>query len=72
MTMHSKHVQWIEARGLDPELAETFGLRTEIRSGKAWLAIPYSEAGEVVNHKYRLTSEKDHRMDDGSPLVLWT
>jgi twinkle protein len=71
MTIHPKHIEWIEARGLDPKLAEAFGLTTELRSGKAWLAIPYSEAGEVVNHKYRLTSEKDHRMDDGAPLALW-
>ena len=71
MTMHERHREWIEARGLDPELAEKFGLRTEVRGGKAWLAVPYLEQGEAVNHKYRLTSEKDHRMDDGAPLALW-
>lgn len=71
MGMHEKHKGWIEARGIDAELAEKFGLSTVIRGGKAWLSVPYVEAGETVNHKYRLTSEKDHRMDDGAPLLLW-
>ena len=71
MTIHPKHAEWLLARGLDPVLAETFGLCTEMREGKNWLAVPYAERGEVVNHKYRLTSEKDHRMDPGAPLALW-
>lgn len=71
MSIHDKHRQWIEARGLDPVLAEKLGLRTEKRDGKAWLVVPYVEAGVAVNHKWRLTSEKDHRMDPGAPLSLW-
>lgn len=71
MTIHRKHADWLLARGLDPTLAEEYGLTTVERGGKAWLAVPYFEAGEAVNHKYRLTSEKDHRMDDGAPLALW-
>lgn len=39
--------------------------------GAAWLAVPYVERGRTVNHKYRLTSEKRHRMDPDAPLVLW-
>lgn len=71
MTIHPKHMEWIEARGLDPELAERFGLQTVQRDGRNWLAVPYLEAGEPINHKYRLTSQKDHRMDTGAPLALW-
>ena len=71
MTMHERHRQWIEARGLDPDLAEKLGLVTVNRDGKNWLSIPYFEDGKAVNHKYRLTSEKDHRMDPGAPLALW-
>ena len=69
--MHDKHLAWIEARGIDPQLAEKLGLETVHRGGKNWLAVPYMESGQVINHKYRLTSEKDHRMDDGAPLALW-
>lgn len=71
MSIHPKHIEWIEARGLDPQLAEKLGLHTTVRDGKAWLAVPYCEAGKVINHKYRMTSEKDHRMDVGAPLALW-
>jgi len=71
MSIHEKHKAWIEARGLDPLLAERLGLRTERRDGKNWLVVPYVEAGVAVNHKWRLTSEKDHRMDTGAPLSLW-
>lgn len=58
-------------RGLDPKLAEQYGLAS-INDGQAmWLSVPYREAGVEVNHKYRLISEKRHRMDAGAPLSLW-
>lgn len=71
MNLHPKHIEWIEARGLDPLLAEKLGLETVTRDGARWLAIPYVHDGEIVNHKYRRTTEKDHRMDAGAPLLLW-
>ena len=71
MSIHPKHQDWIKGRKIDVELAEKFGLKTETRDGKAWLVVPYCEAGETINHKWRLTSEKDHRMDTGAPLALW-
>lgn len=69
--MHEKHREWIEQRGLDPLLAEKFGLKSVLREGKRWLAVPYFDGDDLINHKYRLTSEKDHRMDTGAPLALW-
>jgi twinkle protein len=71
VTIHEKHLTWIEARGIDAGLAEKFGLQTRQEMGGYWLAIPYFENGKVVNHKYRLTGEKRHRMDPDSPLTLW-
>jgi len=72
MTLHPKHLEWIEARGLDPELADKMGLHTRSDAQGHWLRIPYRENGEPVNHKWRLTSEKQHRMDgNGAPLLLW-
>lgn len=68
--LHEKHKDWLTERGLDPILAEKFGLETINRDGANWLAIPYVERGQTVNHKYRLTTRKDHRMDTGAPLVL--
>jgi twinkle protein len=29
------------------------------------------ERGLVINHKYRMASDKRHRMDEGAPLTLW-
>lgn len=69
--MHPRHKEWIEARGLDPALAEKFGFQTHRDHDGAWLSIPYSEGGETINHKFRLTSEKRHKMDPGAPLALW-
>jgi len=71
MTIHPQHAAWLLARGLDPKLAEQYGLATIQREGKNWLAVPYAEGGQTINHKYRLISEKDHRMDTGAPLSLW-
>lgn len=69
--MHEKHKEWLENRKIDPTLAEKFGLTTTQREGGQWLTIPYIWRGEAVNHKYRLTRQKDFRMDTGAPLTLW-
>jgi twinkle protein len=69
--LHEKHAQWIEERGISADLARKLGLETVTRRGKAWLAVPYVERGRVVNHKYRLISEKRHEMDTGGRLCLW-
>lgn len=71
MALHPKHREWFEVRGLDPALAERFGISTKLEGGANWIAVPYLERGRVINHKYRLASEKRHRMDEGAPLTLW-
>src|SRR5690348_3391332 len=69
LALHAKHREWIELRGLDPELAQRFGISTKREGGANWIAVPYVERGRTINHKYRLSSEKRHRMDDGAPLT---
>jgi twinkle protein len=69
--LRPKHVEWLEARGISADLARKFGLETVTRHGKAWLSVPYVERGRVVNHKYRMISEKRHEMDTGGRLTLW-
>lgn len=71
MTIHEKHRQWLEGRGLDPQLAETLGLETILDQGAYWLRVPYREGEGTINHKWRMTGEKRHRMDSGAPLALW-
>lgn len=71
MTLHQKHADWLIGRGLDPKLAEEFGLASIQDDQGVWLTLPYREGGETVNRKYRLTSEKRHKMEPGAPLALW-
>ena len=70
--IHDRHMEWIEARGLSPELATTLGLTSTSDGGHGyWLSVPYRRAGETVNHKHRRCREKQHRMDTGAPLSWW-
>jgi twinkle protein len=71
MMLHAKHMEWIEVRGIDPELALAMGLDTVKDRDGYWLTVPYTERGETINRKYRQTAEKRHRMDAGAPLLLW-
>lgn len=69
--IHPKHETWLRDRGIDAELAAKFGIETKRDGGASWLTVPYVERGRVVNHKYRLTSDKRHKMDEDAPLILW-
>ncbi|HKN44358.1 MAG TPA: AAA family ATPase, partial [Propionibacteriaceae bacterium] len=84
-TIAPQHGQWLEARGILPELAAKFGLHTTIQSfatdeetpdGKvkyekaAALSVPFVEDGQVINHKHRRTSNKQSKMDKGARLVF--
>lgn len=72
MDLKKPHEDWLSGRGIDPTLAQKFGLHTVQRAGRNWLAVPYLERGKTVNHKYRVTSEKHaYQMDDDAPLTLW-
>lgn len=71
MTMHERHRDWLQGRGIDPTLAEMFGLTTIRDDAGYWLTVPYVQAGETINRKWRQTSEKRHKMDSGAPLCLW-
>jgi len=65
------HRNWLDARGIDPRIAEKFGLFTKAGKGAEWLAVPYVENGRIVNHKYRVASDKTRQMmDSGAPLTL--
>jgi twinkle protein len=69
--LHDRHREWLEARGIQADLADKFGLTSTKRADGYWLSVPYVERGQTINHKHRLTSKKDHRMDTGAPLTLW-
>jgi len=71
MTIHEKHKEWLKARGLHSDMAESLGVTTTKQAMGVCLAFPYRLRGEIVNRKYRLTSEKRHSMDEGGTLCLW-
>lgn len=71
MTLDKRHMDWIEGRGIDLELAARFGLDTTNDASGLWLTVPYREAGATVNHKHRRCRDKGFRMDTGAPLTLW-
>lgn len=71
MTLHRKHADWLMGRALDPALAEEYGLTSVQDDQGVWLAVPYLDGSETINRKFRLTSEKRHKMEPGAPLALW-
>lgn len=70
-TLSVEHARWLEARGLDLEVAIRYGLFTARQSehGRV-LAIPYLRNGNIINHKYRLPG-KVFRQDEGALHSLW-
>lgn len=65
------HADWLQKRGIDPELATAYGLCTrELRSAGRALAFPFVRRGKVINHKYRLPG-KEFRQDKDAARALW-
>ena len=69
--LHQRHKDWLEARGIQSATAEALEVSTVELQGANWLCFPYRLDGKLVNRKYRLTSDKQHRMDKGGRLSLW-
>lgn len=69
--LHQKHKEWLERRGIKSDIAEKMEVTTTTDSVGNWLTFPYRVRGKLVNRKYRLTSEKQHRQDKGGKMVLW-
>lgn len=69
--IHDRHKAWLDNRGNLSAMAVDMGLTSVKKDGKLWLCLPYYLRGELVNRKYRLTSDKQHQMDKGGKLCLW-
>ena len=61
MTMNNNVLDWLGARGLDPELAVRMGLSSVSRGGGDCLVIPFKRAGETVRRKYRAIDRDENR-----------
>jgi twinkle protein len=72
MGLSERATAWIEARGLDPELAAKLGLQSLPRGdGGEELAFPFFVGAEVVNNKYRNLTDKRFRQDAGAVKCFW-
>jgi twinkle protein len=71
-TLNLRHAAWLEARGIDPELASKLGLHSESSGGGDALAIPFFREGVVVNRKRRTTgADKRFWQDKGAIKCAW-
>jgi twinkle protein len=71
LALHAKHKAWLEARGIQSDIAEGMEVSTRSDERGNWLVFPYRLDGVLVNRKFRMTSEKRHEMDKGGRLCLW-
>jgi len=62
---------WLEARGLDIELAVRMGWTTVAQEGRLWLAIPFIRGGKIVTTQLRALDEKVFRFAAGNEVELW-
>lgn len=69
--MIDQHTDWLHARGITDETIGRFNLHTHSDGHSQWLRVPFIENGLAINHKWRKTMAKDHRMDKDAPLLLW-
>lgn len=64
--------EWLEARGLDSDLAARLGLTSGVgKDGHEWLVIPFEDEGARVNRKFRRLDEKQWRQDKGGAQIFW-
>jgi twinkle protein len=69
--LSEEHEKWLEARGLDLEVATRYGLYTDRQSPAGRdLVIPYRRDGKLINRKYR-GPQKRFRQDPGAPRSFW-
>lgn len=52
-------MEWLDARGLDPELCDRLGLASRGASGSEVLIYPFVRKGEIVGRKYRALDQKE-------------
>ena len=67
-----KALEILMERGLDEEILSNLGIRSKLRHGGEWVAIPYIYNGQVVNHKYRtISGDKKMGQDKDAKKCFW-
>ena len=71
-TLNAQAANWLDARGLDPELAAKMGWEASRRNdGTVWMKIPYIRDGREATAQYRRLDAKEFRFATGSEIELW-
>lgn len=72
MDAQERGTAWLEARGLDPELAAKMGFKVvNHRDLGIAMAIPFMRGDKVVTTQYRALDKKEFRLASGSNVELW-
>jgi twinkle protein len=73
MQISERAIEWLDARGLDAELAVKLGLESSPKGagGPEEICFPYYVGTEAVNHKYRRLDEKRFRQDRDAVKCFW-
>jgi twinkle protein len=75
MTMSDATLRWLDARGLDVELADRLGFDGARREGGEALVIPFKRDGQVVRRKYKLLAPppgvNPYTQDKGGVRCAW-
>jgi len=71
ITMIKETIDWLEARKIELETVQAFGIEDYTKAGKTWLKFPYKLHGEVVNNKHRCITNKAFRQDSGATKCFW-
>lgn len=71
MSLSQRHIELLENRGINPEIAERLGWHSS-SDNPIYLAIPYFQGGNPVGTKYRtLEGEKRFHQDKGSAQIFY-
>lgn len=72
MGLNERHRAILEARGLQAEALDHFGVASSDKLGGDCVVIPFVRNGVVVNHKYRtIGGRKDFLQDAGAVKTFW-
>ena len=69
--LDQKAMDFLENRGLDPELADRYGISTVEFSGRSVLCFAYRQNGRVVNEKFRVLPKERFWQHKGRKALFW-
>lgn len=70
--LSQRHLEILEARGLDAEMLARHSVESSVQHGADWISIPFFVGPDIVNRKYRtIAGQKEFRQDKDARKVFW-